>query len=212
MSAAGAAGAVAVIAGRLCFGPAQGGLPFSTRSFCLAAPAVQVLVCGLLHRPLFVVIVGGVITGGGTGVVTGGGTGVGTVCAGGGGGGGGGVRCVEAGGAGREIRGRGATVASRAAVGCGSSRCVVARGRETCSAGRTSAAACPGSAGAVPGMSPAGGECRISRERATDPATAAPAGTNDPIAAILGFIPSSAPSRQPSLRRLPPYRRQASDP
>ena len=69
--AAAAAGSATVAVGWLCFGPAHGGLPFCTRSFCLAAAAFHVLVCGLLQRPLFVGIVGGVITGGGTGVVTG---------------------------------------------------------------------------------------------------------------------------------------------
>jgi hypothetical protein len=57
----------------------------------------------------------------------------------------------------------------------------------------------PRSAGAVPGKSPAGGACRTSKERATDPATAAPAGANDPIAAIFSFIPSPALCRQPTL-------------
>src|SRR5690348_1371039 len=43
------------------------------------------------------------------------------------------------------------------------------------------------------GGNPAGGGCRIRRDRATEPATAAPAGTNDPI-----------PATDDLIRRLPP--------
>src|SRR2546423_8269414 len=58
---------------------------------------------------------------------------------------------------------------------------------------------CPRSAGAVPGSSPAGGGCRTRRERATEPMTAAPAGTNDPIPTTVDFIRRLPPTEQPSL-------------
>src|SRR3954467_10188975 len=58
---------------------------------------------------------------------------------------------------------------------------------------------CPRSAGAVPGSSPAEGGCRTRRERATEPMTAAPAGTNDPIPTTVDFIRRLPPTEQPSL-------------
>jgi hypothetical protein len=210
--AAGTAAVAVVGGGGVFFEPAHGGLPFSTRRACFAASPFQTLVCGELHRPLFAwVIVGGLTVGGltvgvVTGVVTGWVTGVGTVTTGGGDGAG---RCVGPDGCvpGRVTSCRGVTTATADGVGRGTSIGAVACGRERCGAGMTSDGTGPRSAGAVPGKSPAGGGWRTSKERATDPVTAAPAGTNDPIAAIFRFIPSPARGRQPSLGRSPLYRR-----
>jgi hypothetical protein len=196
---------VVVGGGGLFFGPAHGGFPFSTRRACFAARPLQTLVRTDFHRPWFEgvtagggLIVGGLTGGVVTGVVTGCGAGVGTVTTGGGDGGGCGVG-ADGCGAGGVALCRGATSAIADGVGLGTSIRVVTWRGETCGAGRTSDLMGPRFAGAVPGKSPSGGACRTSKERATDPATAAPAGANDPIAAIFSFIPSPALCRQPSL-------------
>jgi hypothetical protein len=156
-----------------------------------------------LHLPLFEWVFVGATGGGGVdgvdGVVTGWVWGGGTVSVDGGDG----VCWTGTGraGDGETVR---CDVAGAAALcaGRGASSRVFACGRATCGAGRRTAEECPwntGDAGVPGGSRLAGGGWRISSERATDPATAAAAGKNDPIPAIPSFMPRLPPADSPPL-------------